>query len=85
MAGRRRTPEGRDNRVRESRRRLELTQAALADQVGVSRQTIVAIENGGYAPSVYLALGLAAALQESVESLFAAPVATPMTEREREV
>jgi putative transcriptional regulator len=39
--------------------------------VEVSRQTIVAIEAGDYAPSVYLALRLAAVLGDSVEALFA--------------
>ena len=56
--------------MRGVRRALDLTQAALAEQVGVSRQTIVAVENGGYAPSVYLALALSDALGVSVESLF---------------
>lgn len=72
MAGRRKH-EQRRNAVRAARRRLDLTQAELAGHVGVSRQTIVAIENGGYAPSVYLALALAEALGETVEALFASP------------
>ena len=70
---RRRKNEQRHNTVRAARRRLDLTQAELAEQVGVSRQTIVAIENGGYAPSVYLALALAEALGATVEALFASP------------
>jgi putative transcriptional regulator len=61
---------GRHNTVRDARRALDLTQAELADQVGVSRQTIVAVENGGYAPSVYLALALGDTLGMSVERLF---------------
>ena len=61
---------GRRNAVRHARRDRDLTQAELAEQVGVSRQTIVAVENGGYAPSVYLALALADALGHTVESLF---------------
>ncbi|HSK23064.1 MAG TPA: helix-turn-helix transcriptional regulator [Egicoccus sp.] len=66
-----RTPEAaRDNTVRRARRAMDLTQADLAEQVGVSRQTIVALESGGYAPSVYLALALADVLGTSVESLF---------------
>lgn len=66
-----RTPEAaRDNTVRRARRAIELTQADLADRVGVSRQTIVALESGGYAPSVYLALALADVLETSVEALF---------------
>ncbi|QBI21057.1 helix-turn-helix domain-containing protein [Egibacter rhizosphaerae] len=64
------SPEAQQNDVRRTRRALELTQAVLAEQVGVSRQTIIAIENGGYAPSVYLALALADALGTSVEALF---------------
>ena len=60
-----------DNHVRAHRRRLDLTQARLAGRVGVSRQTIVSVENGGYAPSVYLALNLGAALGRTVEELFA--------------
>lgn len=67
----RRTDPLRDNAVRAHRRLAELTQADLAGQVGVSRQTIVAVENGGYAPSVYLALALADALGTTVEALFA--------------
>lgn len=62
---------GRSNRVRAARRTLDLTQAELAAGVGVSRQTIVAVEAGDYAPSVYLALDLARTLDTTVEDLFA--------------
>jgi putative transcriptional regulator len=48
----------------------ELSQQQLADMVGISRQTIVSIEKGDYAPSVKLALLLAAKLATSVEQLF---------------
>jgi putative transcriptional regulator len=48
----------------------ELSQQQLADSVGVSRQTIVSIERGDYAPSVKLALLLAAKLEVRVEDLF---------------
>ena len=48
----------------------ELSQQQLADKVGVSRQTIVAIEGGDYAPSVKLALLLAEKLETTVEELF---------------
>jgi len=44
------------NTVRQRRRIVELTQAELATAVGVSRQTIISIEGGDYAPSVFLAL-----------------------------
>ena len=50
--------------------RGELSQQQLADSVKVSRQTIVAIERGNYAPSVKLALLLAAKLDTEVEELF---------------
>jgi len=50
--------------------RGELSQQQLADRVMVSRQTIVSIEGGGYAPSVKLALLLAKALDTTVDELF---------------
>ncbi|UCF64011.1 MAG: helix-turn-helix transcriptional regulator [bacterium] len=50
--------------------RGELSQQELADMVGVSRQTIVAIERGDYSPSVKLALLLANRLETKVEELF---------------
>ncbi len=58
------------NNVQEYRARLGLTQEDLADEVGVSRQTIIAIEKGNYTPSVLLALRLAKFFKLSVESLF---------------
>lgn len=51
--------------------RGELSQQQLADMVSVSRQTIVSIERGDYAPSVRLALLLAKRLETTVEELFA--------------
>ena len=63
----------RANRVRAARVSAGLTQAELAKAVGVSRQTVVALEAGDYAPSVYLALRIAAALATTVEDLFAVP------------
>jgi putative transcriptional regulator len=66
------------NAVRRHRQVAELTQAELATRVGVSRQTIVAVESGGYAPSVYLALSLARELGTTVEALFAPPTDRPM-------
>lgn len=50
--------------------RGELSQQQVADMVMVSRQTIVSIERGDYAPSVKLALLLAAKLGTTVEELF---------------
>ena len=48
----------------------DLTQAALAKHIGVSRQTINAIEKGKYVPSTLLALKMAKILELSVEELF---------------
>lgn len=56
--------------VRALRKAHRLTQAELAQTVGVSRQTVVAIEQGDYAPSVFLALRLARTLATTVEELF---------------
>ncbi len=58
------------NRVRSHRLAKELTQQQLADQIGVTRQTILFIEKGKYTPSVALALQLAESLETSVETLF---------------
>lgn len=49
----------------------EMSQAALADAVGVSRQTIIAIEGGDYSPSVELALKIARVFKARVEDIFA--------------
>lgn len=58
------------NFVNEHRTSKRLTQEALAQAVGVTRQTIIAIEKGNYTPSVLLALKLSEALDVSVETLF---------------
>ncbi|AMO90811.1 helix-turn-helix family protein [Corynebacterium simulans] len=47
-----------------------MTQADLAAEVGVSRQTIANIEKGNYSPSVYLALDICKVLGKSVEEVF---------------
>ncbi len=47
-----------------------MTQEELADKVGVSRQTIIAMEKGNYAPSVLLALKIAGVFKASVEDIF---------------
>lgn len=59
-----------ENKLRELRARHRLTQAELAKAVGVSRQTIVAIEKGEYNPSVALALRMSAVFDESVNEMF---------------
>ena len=48
----------------------EMTQQALATRVGVTRQTIIAIEAGKYAPSLPLAFRLARAFGVGVEDVF---------------
>jgi len=59
-----------ENQLREERARRQLTQAQLAELVGVSRKTINTVENGIFVPSTILALRLAKALGTTVESLF---------------
>lgn len=49
----------------------EMTQEALAKAVGVTRQTIMAIEKGKYSPSLELAFKIAAVFNKSVEEVFA--------------
>lgn len=48
----------------------EMTQQDLADKTGVTRQTIVAIENGKYYPSLELAFRIAAVFNTHVEDVF---------------
>jgi putative transcriptional regulator len=62
--------EGLGNRLRDLRSERDLTQAALAERVGVSRKTINTVENGVFIPSTLLALRLARALGCSVEAIF---------------
>lgn len=59
-----------NNKVKTRRVLADLTQEDLAQRVGVTRQTVLAIEKGNYAPSVVLALRLAKTLQCTVEELF---------------
>jgi putative transcriptional regulator len=58
------------NRLLDLRAERGLTQAALAERVGVSRKTINTVENGVFVPSTVLALKLARALGQSVEEIF---------------
>ena len=59
-----------ENSLKDHRARLELTQAQLAERVGVSRKTINTVENGVFTPSATLALKLARALGVAVEEVF---------------
>ena len=58
------------NRVRELRQGRNLSQLALAKEVGVARQTINLIENDKYNPSLDLCLKLAYALETDLNTLF---------------
>jgi putative molybdopterin biosynthesis protein len=59
-----------ENHLAELRERRGLSAARLAEMVGVSRQTIYAMEAGGYVPNTVVALRLARALEADVEDLF---------------
>ena len=50
--------------------RSEMTQQELADRVGCTRQTIVALEQGRYVPSLALALRIARVFAQPVEGIF---------------
>lgn len=58
------------NRVQAYRKEHSLTQESLGDAVGVTRQTIIAIEKGNYTPSVTLAMNIAAVFGVPVEDVF---------------
>ena len=58
------------NNVADSRKERGLSQSALADLVGVSRNTISSIETGKYQPTAKLALLICVALDKKFEELF---------------
>lgn len=58
------------NVVQKIRTQRGFTQEELAEKVGVSRQTVIAIEKGNYTPSVLLALKIARVFKLSVEDIF---------------
>lgn len=59
------------NKLREVRQQGEgMTQQALADLVGVSRQSIIAIESGKYSPSLELAIKIAEVFDCEIRELF---------------
>ena len=59
-----------ENQLKQFRKRKDITQEELAKQLGVSRQTINAIETGKYNPSLELALEIAKYFNADVEKLF---------------
>jgi putative transcriptional regulator len=58
------------NRVREARTERGLSQAELAAGLGVSRQTVIAIETGRYSPSLPLAFRIARFFDSTVDAVF---------------
>lgn len=59
------------NRIRQLRTERGITQVALADVLRVTRQTVIAIENGRYNPSLELALKIGRYFNRPVEDIFA--------------
>lgn len=60
-----------ENDIKNKRKYLKLTQDQLAEQVKVTRQTIIALEQGKYNPSLKLAYEIKKALkQEKIEDIF---------------
>ena len=58
------------NNIYELRSQKSLTQEALAKAIGVTRQTVIAMEKGNYTPSVALALEIAKFFNKNVEEIF---------------
>ncbi len=59
-----------NNKIRVARAEVRMTQQQLAEAVGVSRQTINAIESGKFVPSTVLALKMAKRFSKPVEEIF---------------
>lgn len=58
------------NKIQEYRQQRGLTQDALAQEIGVTRQTIISIEKGSYTPSLMLAFSFAFVFNKKIEELF---------------
>ncbi len=61
------------NSIRVHRARLDMTQAELAERIGVTRQTVIAVEQGRYSPSLEMAFQIARALGVALDDVFAYP------------
>ena len=61
---------GKNETMKQARTQAGLSQQALADQVGVSRQTINAIEKGDYNPTIRLCIAICKALNLTLNDLF---------------
>ena len=60
-------------KMKSARAALDMSQQDLADKVGVSRQTINAIEKGDYNPTIKLCLAICHALDKTLDELFYEP------------
>ena len=58
------------NRIGELRKERGITQQSLGDSLGMSRQTIISLENGRYNPSLGLAHAIAKLFDMSIEEIF---------------
>jgi putative transcriptional regulator len=77
---------GKPTRVTNDIRRLrfahqEMTQAELAERLEVTRQTVIAIEQGRYSPSLEIAFQIAAVFNAPLEAVFQYPTATNSSRR----
>ena len=61
---------GKNEAMREARHRKRMSQQQLADALGVSRQTIIAIESGDYNPTIRLCIGICKELGLTLNDLF---------------
>jgi len=59
-----------DNKIQDLRKQHKMTQEELADLCGVTRQTIISLENGRYNPSILLAHRIAQVFHRSIEEIF---------------
>ena len=62
-----------ENKIRELRKAVGMRQEDLAEYLGVTRQTVIAIDNDKYDPSLALAMRMARLLGTTVEELFRLP------------
>ena len=59
-----------NEKMKQTRQELELSQAELAKRVGVSRQTVNMIENGDYNPTIALCIRICRELEKTLDELF---------------
>lgn len=59
-----------ENKIKDFRKKYKYTQEDLAQKLGVSRQTIISLENGRYNPSITLAFKISKVFKTSIEDVF---------------